>query len=105
MENSYWTGNGRHQDLLTQLECRIPDHGQVDNPRKNRRLEKLRKAINCYYDLYNNGLMNSAAQFRKVFGIPSSQEQPWGCAASTRLYPNCSIAASSVSSSIAAMEQ
>ena len=79
MENSYWTGNGRHQDLLTQLECRIPDHGQVDNPRKNRRLEKLRKAINCYYDLYNNGLMNSAAQFRKVFGIPSSQYKLWGC--------------------------
>lgn len=79
MEKSYWTENGRHQALLAQLEERIPDHGQVEQPRKNRHLEKLRKAINCYYDLYNNGLFNHATQFRKVFGIPSSQYKLWGC--------------------------
>lgn len=79
MQDTYWIGNGRYQDFLVQLEHRIPDHGQVDQPRKNRHLEKLRKAINCYYDLYNNGLMNRAQEFRKVFGIPSSQYKLWGC--------------------------
>lgn len=79
MENTYWTHNGKHQQLATQLEALIPDSGAVDQPRKNRHLEKFRRAANCYYDLYNNGLFNHASEFRRVFGIPSKHYKLYGC--------------------------
>ncbi len=50
-----------------------PSQDACEKPRgANRKLEKLRKAINCYYDLYNNGLCNRASQYYQVFGIASS---------------------------------
>mgnify|MGYP001057481999 CR=1 FL=1 len=55
--------------LYEKLERLIPASGEVPEPRKNRALEKLRKAANCYYDLFNNGLCNRAAEFRQVFGF------------------------------------
>lgn len=51
----------------------IPHSGSVDNPKNNKHLEKFRKATNCYYDLYNNGLCNRANEFRRIFGIASSR--------------------------------
>jgi len=65
----YWNGNGAHQALYEKLNELIPAEGEVAEPRKNRALEKLRKAANCYYDLFNNGLGNRAAEFRQVFGF------------------------------------
>jgi len=63
----YWDNKGKYQRLYELLRNLIPDQGtcSVDRPA----LEKLRKAGNCYYDLYNNGLCNHASEFRVVFGF------------------------------------
>lgn len=71
-ENTYWNHNGKHQNKVTMLERLIPDSGSVPDPRKNPKLERFRKACNCYHDLYNNGLCNAMSEFRKVFGIAAS---------------------------------
>lgn len=72
--NTYWNGNGRYQDKVKMLEILIPAEGAVESPRgRNKALEKFRKACGCYYDLYNNGLINRAGQFRQVFGFSASQ--------------------------------
>ncbi len=71
--NSYWDGNGKYQDLYEKVNALIPSEGGVPLARgKNRKLEKLRVAANCYYDLFNNGLCNRAAEFRRVFGFGGS---------------------------------
>ncbi len=69
--NTYWNSNGKYNSYAEQLQELIPIEGAVANPRKNKKLEKFRKAVNCYYDLYNNGLCNRASSFAKVFGIAS----------------------------------
>lgn len=67
---SYWDHTGKYQDLYElALEKLIPASGEVPEPKKNKALEKLRRAANCYYDLFNNGLCNRAAEFRRVFGF------------------------------------
>lgn len=73
MQNSYWNNNSKYQALADALHTKIPGSGSVENPKKNPALEKFRKAVNCYYDLYNNGLCNRAREFAKVFGIASTQ--------------------------------
>ena len=73
IKNSYWNNNGRFQMYIEELDALIPDAGEVNEPRKNKALEKFRVASNCYYDLYNNGLCNRASEFRRVFGIPSTK--------------------------------
>jgi hypothetical protein len=77
----YWDGAGRHKKAADALNERIPLTGSVDDPKKNKRLEKFRKAVNCYHDLYNNGLWNRSAEFRSVFrkyGIRvSDYRHPW----------------------------
>lgn len=72
MEQTYWNNAGKYQETADALQALIPDSGAVSEPRKNAKLEQFRKAVNCYYDLYNNGLCNRAAQFRAVYGIPAS---------------------------------
>lgn len=70
----YWDNKGKHQALYEQLHKLIPQEGSVDNARSsNRALEKLRVASNCYYDLFNNGLINRAAEFRRVFGFGGTE--------------------------------
>ena len=74
LSNTYWGSNGLFtQDTVDKLSKLVPRHGKVINPRKNRKLEKFRKAQNCYHDLYNNCLCNRAREFREVFGIASSK--------------------------------
>lgn len=69
----YWNEEGKHQALYEKLNNLIPSEGEVPNAKgANRALEKLRVAANCYYDLYNNGLINRAAEFRRVFGFGGS---------------------------------
>ena len=70
--NTYWNSNGKYQAVAMKLLDLIPSSGEVEQPRKNKALEKLRKGINCYYDLYNNGLCNRASEFYHVYKIPSS---------------------------------
>lgn len=69
LPGSYWAGRGKFQSLCNELHKRIPRFGGVVSPK----LEKFRKASNCYYDLYNNGLGNRAAEFRKVFGFAGTK--------------------------------
>ncbi len=64
----YWGDAGRYKAAADELSKRIPMSGSVAEPRRNRMLERYRKAVNCYYDLYNNGLCNRSAEFRQVFG-------------------------------------
>ena len=73
-ENStYWAGKGKHQEAAMQLSALLPSEGSVVLPKKNKALELYRRASNCYYDLYNNGLCNRTCEFRRVFGISSSK--------------------------------
>lgn len=73
--NTYWNGKGKHQAAADALQKLIPVEGAVPNARtKNAKLEKFRKAVNCYYDYYNNGLWNRAAEFRGVFGFPGRNQ-------------------------------
>lgn len=86
-ENTYWNNNGKYDKAQEAIAELVPASGGVDNPRgKNKKLEKFRKASNCYYDLYNNGLCNRAAQFAKVFGIASSRYGNYSNGFITQLY-------------------
>lgn len=73
MYDTYWNNKGKYEEFAQKLQALIPFEGQVAQPRKNKKLEKFRKAVNCYYDLYNNGLCNRATSFAKVFGIPARE--------------------------------
>jgi len=68
-KTGYWYGAGLYMDFAEQLNDLIPMQDGVPEPRKNRALEKFRRATNIYYDLYNNGLMNRSGEFYQVFGF------------------------------------
>lgn len=74
-DTTYWSNKGRYQELASALQTMIPSSGEVLGHKGNPKLERFRKASNCYYDLYNNGLCNRAAEFRQVFGIASSKHR------------------------------
>ena len=78
MKERYWNHTGKYEVFNQLLHTLIPAEGPVGKHHKNKALEKFRKASNCYYDLYNNGLCNYAIQFAKVFGIPSSHYKHLG---------------------------
>jgi hypothetical protein len=69
----YWNGTGRFSAAAEKLQGMIPMSGTVATPHANPKLERYRKAVNCYYDLYNNGLCNRAAAFSRMFGIRVSE--------------------------------
>ena len=72
--NSYWDGTGKYQLLYDKLNSLIPAEGPCENPRSaNKKLEKLRRAVNAYYDIFNNGGMNRGAEIRHHFGVAMSQ--------------------------------
>jgi hypothetical protein len=66
---TYWNNKGKYQALSNKLDKLIPSTGTVLNPTKNKALERYRRACNAYYDLFNNGLINRATEFRKAFGF------------------------------------
>jgi hypothetical protein len=68
MENTYWNQSGTHQNLALELGNLLPTMGEIKGP-KTRALEKFRKACNAYYDIFNNGGCNRAAQIRATFGF------------------------------------
>lgn len=72
MANTYWGSKGKFQAFADHLIKLIPAEGEVPNKKVFPALEKFRKASNCYYDLYNNGLYNRAREFRHAFGFASS---------------------------------
>lgn len=67
--NTYWSHKGKHPELKDALQKLIPFSGEVNDPDDNPHLERFRKAANCYYDLYNNGLCNMGREFECVFGF------------------------------------
>ena len=70
MDRTYWTGQGRYQEEADLLESLIPAAGEVPDAKgANKHLDTFRRAVNCYYDLYNNGLFNRAHEFRGLFKI------------------------------------
>lgn len=73
-KHSYWNGRGRLKDYADKLNKLIPAAGpcEPDAPR----LDRFRVASNCYYDLFNNGLCNRAAEFRGVFKFSPRKEHP-----------------------------
>ena len=69
--STYWESKGLYQAEADALQKLLPPFGEVpDNKMANKYLERFRKAVNCYYDLYNNGLCNRAREFSTVFRIP-----------------------------------
>jgi hypothetical protein len=67
---TYWNGTGRYQEQADLLETLIPSSGPVyDAEGANKHLDAFRRAVNCYYDLYNNGLFNRSREFQGLFKI------------------------------------
>ena len=70
MDKTYWTGQGRYQAQADALEKLLPIIGEVEDGKgANKHLEAFRRAVNCYYDLYNNGLCNRGREFSTLFKI------------------------------------
>jgi hypothetical protein len=66
----YWNEQGTYQHIAEALQKLIPAIGDVpDGKTTNKCLERFRRAQNCYYDLYNNGLCNRAREFSTLFRI------------------------------------
>jgi len=75
MSNRYWDDRGRYNDESKALQALIPMVGAVPYRRtKNMHLERFRKAVNAYYDLYNNGLWNRAREFANLFKLYGLRE-------------------------------
>lgn len=73
--NTYWNDRGTHNDKAKALQDLIPIAGAVPHRRtKNLHLERFRKAMNAYYDLYNNGLWNRAREFANLFKLYGLRE-------------------------------
>jgi hypothetical protein len=67
---TYWQEKGTYQTQAEELQALLPTFGEVDKGKTtNKALERFRRAQNCYYDLYNNGLCNRAREFSTVFRI------------------------------------
>lgn len=67
---SYWQGTGRYRAAADALNKLVPPSGPCnDDKSRNKHLDRFRRASNCYYDLFNNGLCNRAAEFRALFKV------------------------------------
>lgn len=69
MKKTYWQGTGKYQKLADKLheiiESKLQD-GRVEQPH----LELYRRVQNCYYDLWNNGLINTDEKIAfELFGF------------------------------------
>lgn len=66
---SFWNNDSDLQNIADRLAELVPAMGAVEQPRKNKALERFRRASNCYYDLYNNGLCNRRQEFYRIFKV------------------------------------
>lgn len=67
---TYWNSKGTLESLSVLLRGLIPDSGECVKARgENKYLDRYRRMVNCYYDLYNNGLYNRRAEFSKMFEV------------------------------------
>lgn len=68
--STYWNGVGKYHALYRALLDLTPDFGPCpDADGTNKHLDRFRRAANCYYDLFNNGLCNRGAEFRALFKV------------------------------------
>ena len=77
---SYWSGKGKYQKQYDELQKLIPREGPVENGMCKHKisLERLRKAGNSYYDVFNNGGGNRDASTVKFFpGVLSEIRESW----------------------------
>lgn len=65
---SNWGVRNDVAHLQTKLEEMLPMMGKVKNANKNKKLETFRRAQNCVYDIFNNGLGNRGKSL-KVLGL------------------------------------
>lgn len=75
---SYWDSTGKYQEINNKLHTLIPSEGACEDAEgKNRKLEKLRVATNCYYDLFNNVLTcaNGAARYMIGYDDQETEDQ------------------------------
>lgn len=69
-KTTYWNHMGKYQQRMEMLQRRIPSAGKCSNPlTANKHLDRLRRGINCYYDLYNNGMGNRDNETKSVWGF------------------------------------
>ena len=80
--SKYWNEQGTYQTIAEALQGLVPAIGEVpEGKTTNKALERFRRAQNCYYDLYNNGLGNRAREFSTLFkipGVPREIKQNYG---------------------------
>ncbi len=68
--SSYWADKGRYQAAAYKLDKLTPASGACANHETtNKHLDRYRRATNCYYDLFNNGLCNRGTEFRALFKV------------------------------------
>ena len=67
---SFWKNNHELSALYAVLNEKIPAFGSCD--KKSPKLEKLRKASNLYYEVMNNGGINTMHGFKATFGYSAS---------------------------------
>ena len=75
---SSWGVHKKLQKVYDKVRKKVPAVGEVEDKKKNPKLERLRKAENYAYDLFNNGLANYRSQFLRFYKIPSHQVPAYG---------------------------
>jgi hypothetical protein len=80
---SYWSGEGKYQEQHDELLKLIPREGPVEKGMCKHKisLDRLRRATNCYYDVFNNGGGNRDHATSKFFpGVLQSirYSHKWG---------------------------
>jgi len=92
---TYWNEQGAYQTIAEALQGLIPAIGEVpEGKTTNKALERFRRAQNCYYDLYNNGLGNRAREFSTLYriaGVPREIKERRNLGAMLSLYTEIAI--------------
>lgn len=71
LEQSYWCGNGKYQEMNDALAKHIPGYGESED----KWIELLRCATNIYYDCYNNGGCNLGVRIDELHKIVQYRSQ------------------------------
>lgn len=71
LEQSYWCGNGKYQEINESLAKHIPAYGESEDEG----IELLRCATNIYYDCYNNGGCNLGVKIHELRQIVQYRPQ------------------------------
>ncbi len=66
---SEWGVNHKLKAVYSKVFKKIPATGEVENKKQNPKLEKLRKASQHGYNLFNNGFMSGP--FRRMYKVPA----------------------------------